>query len=345
MQTANINGVNLQFEVQGLGEPVVLVHGSILADGLAPLLKAPLLTQHYRIIRYYRCGFDGSTRLTPPVSIAQQAEHCLALLRHLNINRAHIVGYDYGGLIALQLALDAPESVHSLALLEPPLMLGEGVPSGVQLIKEQFIEKGETSVQKMYEEGKKVEAIDTFLRLVCGQGYREVIDQALSPNAFDLAVRDADVFFQIEVPAGLMWSFPLKDAQRIKQPVLAVLGADSRPLFREAHEMVRKWLPQVEEFVLPNVTHLLPMTNPQDLAEGLANFFIRHQLPLAASTLFDDEVDDLKNEVGTILADPDSWLNTPNDRFAGKKPINLIGTKEEQRLRDLIRAIKHGMVA
>ena len=106
-----------------------------------------------------------------------------------------------------------------------------------------------------------------------------------------------------------------------------------------------KWLPKVEELVLPNVTHLLPMMNPQGLAEGLANFFIRHQLPLAASTLFDDEMDDLKNEVGTILDDPDSWLNTPNDWFAGKKPIDLIGTKEEQRLRDLIRAIKHGMVA
>jgi pimeloyl-ACP methyl ester carboxylesterase len=345
MQTANINGANLQFEIRGLGEPVVLVHGSILADGLAPLLKAPILTQHYRIIRYYRCSFDGSTRLTPPVSIAQQAEHCQALLRHLNIKRAHIVGYDYDGLIALQLALDAPEAVHSLALLEPPLMLGDGIPSGRQFIEEQFLTKRETSAQKMYEEGKKVEATDTFLQLVCGQRYREVIDQALSPNVFELAVKDADAFFQIEVPAGLEWSFPFEAAQRIKQPVLAVLGVDSRPLFREAHEMVLKWLPQVEEFVLPNGTHLLPMMNPQDLAAGLANFFIRHQMPLTASTLFDDEMDDLKNEVGTVLDDPDTWLNTPNDRFAGKKPIDLIGTKEEQRLHDLIRAIKHGMVA
>ena len=114
MQTASINGVNLQFEVQGLGEPVVLVHGSILADGLAPLLKAPILTQHYRIIRYYRCGFDGSTYLTPPVSIAQQAKHCRALLRYLNIERAHIVGYDYGRLIALQLAsMLLKLSIHS----------------------------------------------------------------------------------------------------------------------------------------------------------------------------------------------------------------------------------------
>ncbi|MBI3756438.1 MAG: DUF2384 domain-containing protein [Deltaproteobacteria bacterium] len=176
-----------------------------------------------------------------------------------------------------------------------------------------------------------------------------MIDQALSPNAFELAVKDTDTFFQIEAPAGLEWSFPFESAQRIKQRVLAVLGADSIPMFRETHGMVLKWLPKVEGLVLPNVTHLLPMMNPkglaEGLAEGLANFFMRHQLPLAASTLFDDEVDDLKTEVGTILDDPDSWLHTPNDRFAGKKPIDLIGAKEEQQLRDLIRAIKHGMVA
>ena len=108
--------------------------------------------------------------------------------------------------------------------------------------------------------------------------------------------------------------------------------------------MIQKWL-QAEELRLPNTTHLLPMMNRRDLAAGLADFFIHHQLPLSASDLFEGEMHDLKAEVGTIVDDPDGWLNTPNDRFAGKKPIDLIGTNEEQRLRDLIRAIKHGMVS
>lgn len=44
------------------------------------------------------------------------------------------------------------------------------------------------------------------------------------------------------------------------------------------------------------------------------------------------------------MADPEGWLHTPNEALGGESPINLIGTPEEQRLRDLIRAIKHGMV-
>ena len=49
MDKTNVNGVDLEFEVQGIGEPVVLVHGSVLADGLAPLLQEPILAQHYPI--------------------------------------------------------------------------------------------------------------------------------------------------------------------------------------------------------------------------------------------------------------------------------------------------------
>jgi pimeloyl-ACP methyl ester carboxylesterase len=65
-----------------------------------------------------------------PFSLAQQAADCRALLEYLDIERAHVVGHSSGGLIALRLALDAPQVVHSLVLLEPALL---DVPSGALL--------------------------------------------------------------------------------------------------------------------------------------------------------------------------------------------------------------------
>ena len=65
----------------------------------------------------------------------------------------------------------------------------------------------------------------------------------------------------------------------------------------------------------------------------------------AAATLFADESADLKHEVARIAADPEVWLHTPNAHLGGESPITLIGTPQEQRLRDLLRAIKHGMVS
>jgi uncharacterized protein (DUF2384 family) len=67
-------------------------------------------------------------------------------------------------------------------------------------------------------------------------------------------------------------------------------------------------------------------------------------MPKTAPPLFADESADLTHEVAQIVADPDVWLHTPHAHLGGETPITLIGTPEEYRLRDLLRAIKHGMV-
>jgi pimeloyl-ACP methyl ester carboxylesterase len=69
MNRAQINGRELAYEVQGAGEPVVLVHGSHIADAFAPLLIEPVLTERYQLILYHRRGFAGSTHPDGPLSI------------------------------------------------------------------------------------------------------------------------------------------------------------------------------------------------------------------------------------------------------------------------------------
>ncbi len=67
-------------------------------------------------------------------------------------------------------------------------------------------------------------------------------------------------------------------------------------------------------------------------------------MPNTAPPLFTDESADLTREVAQIIAEPDVWLHTPNAHLGGETPMNLLGTPAESRLRDLVRAIKHGMV-
>ena len=57
-------------------------------------------------------------------SVVEAAADARALLDHLGIDRAHVVGHSYGGCVALQLALDAPRMVRSLALVEAALLVG-----------------------------------------------------------------------------------------------------------------------------------------------------------------------------------------------------------------------------
>jgi pimeloyl-ACP methyl ester carboxylesterase len=271
MDRVRLDGAELEYQVHGSGEPVVLIHPGIYADWFTPLLGQPILTTRYRLVHYHRAGCAGSSRVVGPVSLAQHAAHCGSLMRLLGIERAHVVGHSSSGNVALQLALDAPDAVHSLAILEPALY---SVPS-VQTSRA-FV----GVAVELYRAGDKAGAIDTFLRGVCGPGYRAVLDRML-PGAFEQHVADADTFFEQEMPALQQWSFAREDAKRIIQPALAVVSARSLeldPIWRERHQLLLDWLPNVESFVLPDATHLLQIENPRGMAEGLAAFFVRHPL-------------------------------------------------------------------
>jgi len=269
MSRATIDGVELEYQQLGSGEPVVLVHAGIFSDFFTPLVEQPALAGRYRIVNYHRVGCAGSSRASGPLSIAQEALHCRSLMRHLGIKKAHIVGHSNSGNLVLQLALDAPETVHSLVVEEPALMT---VPSA------QTARAFLGAAIQQYRAGDKAGALDTFLKGTCGPDYRAAVDAAL-PGAIARYAADADTFFGQQLPAMQQWSFGPAEASRITQPVLAVIGERSRqlsPIWDERQELLLSWLRNAEPFVLPKATHLLQVENPRDMAEGLAAFFARY---------------------------------------------------------------------
>ena len=269
LDRAALEGVELEYEARGTGEPVVLIHAGVCADFFKPLLEEPALASRYRVISYHRAGYAGSSHLAGPVSIAQQAAHCRSLMCHLGIERAHIVGHSSSAMMALQLALDAPDTVHTLALLDA----ARPAPASEQQME--FIMAFVQPALQRYGAGDRAGAVDTWMQGVCGPNYRAALEQAL-PGAFDQAVADAETFFGQELPSVQQWAFTQAEARRITQPVLAVLGAQSNPTFHERHELLLAWLPNVESFTLPGATHLLQVQNPRGMAESLAAFFAHH---------------------------------------------------------------------
>jgi pimeloyl-ACP methyl ester carboxylesterase len=274
-ERAAVDGLEVEYELRGSGEPVVLIHWGVSAAWAEPLLDEPALADGHRLLWYHRAGFAGSSRIEGPISMAEHAKHCRLLMSHLGIERAHIVGHSSSAVIALQLALDSPDTVHTLALMEParPVPPTERQAAFVR----DFVEP---AVQR-YRAGDKASAIDTFFRGVFGSDYGAALDQGL-PGAFEQAIADADAFFRQELPALQQWAFTQEDAARITQPVLAVLGENTTPTFPERRELLLSWLPNVEPFDLPDATHLLHVQNPQGMAEGLAAFYARHPVSATA---------------------------------------------------------------
>ncbi len=112
----------LEYEEHGHGEAVLLIHGAFISDALSLIACEAALTERNRVIWYRRRGYGGSDPVSAPFSIAEQAGDAQALLEHLGVEWAHVVGHSGGGVIATELALQAPQLVRSLVVLEPAIM-------------------------------------------------------------------------------------------------------------------------------------------------------------------------------------------------------------------------------
>ena len=275
MQRAAVDGLELEYELRGSGAPVVLIHWGVCAAWAQPLMEEAALADRYRLLSYHRAGFAGSDRIQGPISMAEHAAHCALLMRHLGIQRAHIVGHSSSADIGLQLALDFPDAVHTLALMEP----ARPVPPTDE--QAEFVRHFVAPAVQRYRAGDKAGAVDTFARGVFGTDYRGPLEQGL-PGVFEQAVADADAFFTQELPALQQWSFTREDASRITHPVLLVLGQNTAATFPERLQLLVSWLPNADVFELPDATHLLHLQNPRGMAEALAAFYARR--PLTAST-------------------------------------------------------------
>jgi pimeloyl-ACP methyl ester carboxylesterase len=266
MEHLMFDDVELDHQVRGDGEPVVFVHASAFVSWFEPLVERlkDRATLCYR--RRLRRRDDGTYS---PLTIAEDAATCARLMDHVGWQTAHVVGHSYGALVALQLGLDAPRRVRSIGVLEP-------AASGLSPSIAAATAPGMQPVVAAYQAGDSAAAVDGFLRQVCGDGYRPVLDRAL-PGAFDEAVGEADLFFRAELGAIRQWQFGPDEAARVRQPVLDVLGTGSAPRFVAGSELVRSWFPEAEHLEIPEVRHLLMVEDPVTVADGLRDFFDRHR--------------------------------------------------------------------
>jgi pimeloyl-ACP methyl ester carboxylesterase len=271
MGRATVEGIELQYELRGSGEPVVLIHWGVASAFAEPLLNEPALADSHQLLTYHRAGFGRSARVEGPLTIADHARHCRLLMRHVGIERAHVVGHSSSAAIALQLAFDFPAAAHTVVSMEA----ARPVPQTE--LQAQFVSTYIQPAMQRYRAGDTAGAVDTFFRGVFGEGYAEPLERGL-PGAFDPGVAEADAFFGQELPALQQWAFTEDEARRITQPVLLLLGGRSTPTFPERRELLLSWLPNAEPLDLPDARHLLHVERPAAVADALARFFARHAL-------------------------------------------------------------------
>lgn len=110
---ANVNGLDMYYEIHGTGQPLVMLHGAYMTiDTMGEIL--PMLAKRRQIIAVELQAHGRTADVDRPLTYEQMADDVAALLRYVGITSADVFGYSMGGGVAFQFAIRHPELVRRL---------------------------------------------------------------------------------------------------------------------------------------------------------------------------------------------------------------------------------------
>lgn len=235
--TFETDDVKLWYASFGEGDPVVLLHGGLgSSDHYGDIVSA--LAAKRRVLVVDSRGHGRSTRSQHGISYRQMADDVVALLDHLAIERAALVGWSDGGVTGLEFALRHPARLTRLLVLGTNYALDGMKPQNQSRTFPEY-----------------------FAR--CRRQYAK-----LSPAPQDLSA------FLRELRA--MWAsqptFSDEQLQQIQVPVLVALGDHDEAIRLDHAQKLAKLLPRGRFVLLPKVSHFALWQDPKTLLAVLTRF-------------------------------------------------------------------------
>ncbi|WP_211193328.1 alpha/beta fold hydrolase [Actinoplanes sp. TBRC 11911] len=110
---AEVNGINLYYETHGSGRPLILLHGGLGSGEMFGAIL-PTLADHHQVIAVDLQGHGRTADIDRPLDVRLIAGDIAALIDHLGLDQPDVVGYSFGGGVAMQVAFQYPEKIGRL---------------------------------------------------------------------------------------------------------------------------------------------------------------------------------------------------------------------------------------
>jgi pimeloyl-ACP methyl ester carboxylesterase len=256
---AELNGIELYYETAGSGSPLVLIHAGICDSHMWDDQFARFAT-HYQVIRYDMRGYGQ----TEPVegSYAHYAD-LHALLDHLGIAQAHLVGCSMGGTTALDFAVTYPECVLSLTTVCSEPGGYEDLDENGAEIEEETPENWDQIVEAFklgaYE---SVAAWEVQFWVVGPERAADQVDAEIQRKVYEMnliALRNE----ALELGENQPLDPPAADRlAELQMPTLVIIGAVDQPVMRRAADYMATHIAGAQKIVIPNTAHLPSMEQP-----------------------------------------------------------------------------------
>jgi pimeloyl-ACP methyl ester carboxylesterase len=240
--------VHTYYEVNGSGDPLILLHGGMCTaetfDG-----QTPALAEHFRVYLPERRAHGRTADVPGPITYEIMAQDTIAFIEAVGIERAHLVGWSDGALVGLLVALWRPELVGKLVLMAQSVNW-EGVrPELAPFVGRMTNEMLPPQLKQAY--------------------------QALSPDGPDHLDAVLDKLLQL-------WNadpaFPLSDLERVAAPALVLAADDDITLSIEHAAAMQRALPDSQLAVVPGASHAVPMEKPELVNRLILDFLAEDQV-------------------------------------------------------------------
>jgi pimeloyl-ACP methyl ester carboxylesterase len=246
--SVNDKKVHIQELNKEAEQTVVLIHGMFSNLSIYYFNIAPILAKHFHVVMYDLKSHGMSERFTDGYDLENMSSDVLALMDALEIEKAHLVGYSFGGLIALKTALKASDRVNQLVVIEAPDPQDEKARNIIEEYSKEFLEHyvanftDTTKVQMGKRQMEKNHRMYEFL--------------------FNQTSIKADMIKEKHFLSEV-------DFSELKPSTLLMYGADSN--CRPTGEWLNEQIKPSELKLIPG-DHNIPIQEPVLIAETIAHF-------------------------------------------------------------------------
>ncbi len=260
MAIAIHDGIELHYDLEGAGDPLVLIHGAQSDRSVfEPLM--PALTGGFQVLRFDQRGSGQSSKPDHPYSIAMLADDTAALMEQVGFARAHVFGVSMGGMIAQELALGHPERVRTLTI-------GCSTAGGPRAIALEETALGAYSTDELPAAERARALAETIFTQPFLDAHPEVVEGLT--KAREAAPIDVAAFSRRMDAARAHDTFDR--LSQIRCPTLVITGKDDAIIAWENSRLIAEQLSDARLVVLEPAGHGFWIEQPERSIEALLHF-------------------------------------------------------------------------
>lgn len=265
MPQTTVNGVQIYYEQQGQGPPLVLVQGLGYSSQFW-FKQTPVLGDHFQLLTFDNRDVGRSEIVDEEYEITDMAQDTRELLDTLDLTNVHLLGLSMGGYIAQQLAVDSPELVDKLILISTQ----NGDPRYMQATQdlwEEILDVEGLSLDEVYRKGFRYSVSQDFF-----ENRRDFIEELIEMRMDNPQPPAA---FQRQFQAASRFS--LQDRiKEIQAPTLIVAGENDRIVPNRFARQLHDLIPDSQLEIVGDAAHLVHLEQPERLNSLTLDFLGDH---------------------------------------------------------------------